>query len=108
MILFRVIFFSNNLNFFSYFDFLPETRLRQFLKDFDFKFFLIINITPFSETPKSLCIFSNEDLSCHAFFMIYYLGIFVAPVSERTILPSLIIYTAKTACREPSLKETKK
>ena len=34
-----------------------------------------------------------------------YFGIVVAPVSERIILPSFIIYTAKTACLEPSLKE---
>ena len=31
----------------------------------------------------------------------------VAPISERIILPSLIIETAKTACLEPSLKVTK-
>ena len=48
----------------------------------------------------------NSTLWHHILF--FYFSILVAPVSERIILPSLMIYTAKTACLEPSLKVTKK
>ena len=68
---------DNNLNFFSCLDFLPDTLLRQILKELGFRFFLIIKMTSFSETPYNLKIFSNDDLSCHANLIIKSILLFI-------------------------------
>ena len=88
--------------FFSNLDFLPETRLRQFLKEFDFKFFLkllfsVLNISSINRIGL-LCGLLNKTLNSKKYSIESIIDLF-------TINPSRIINVIPNVIQEGNIAE---